>query len=188
MATEAKPAEAEAGPKDEVDVVRAAIYFLGILLVGLGAVLWVLRGLRDDYRLAVEFGEKNLRNMAVQYDGVRGLLKQYKESGADEARRETRSWLKQRFTAAGIQDGQVETQKWNDRPSKDFIEHYVDVVVRGVTQAQAVHFLWNVEKVSPKMRTIEMKLARAAANNPPETDLWELRASFGYRVPRGMKE
>jgi len=50
-----------------------------------------------------------------------------------------------------------------------------------------VHFVWNVESVSPKMRTIEMKVTRTPPNNAPETDLWELRAKFGYREPRGMK-
>ena len=186
MAKEAEVPGVEA--KDEVDVVRAAIYFLGILLVGLVVVLYFLQQKRDALRAAVTYGEKNLRPMAAQYDQVQALVKQYRDSGADEALINIRSWLKQRFVQAGIQDGQVTTDKWNERPQKDFVEHYVPVVVKGVTLAQATHFLWNVEKVSPKMRTIESKLTRTPPNNAPETDLWELKASFGYRVPRGMKE
>jgi len=185
MATATAPEEKAA--KDDVDLVRAAIYFLGILLVGLGVVYWLLAGKRDQYLSAVEYGEKNMSNMATQYEMVRGLVKQYKDSGADEARKETATWLKQRYQGAGIDPKQVKTEKWNERPSKDFVEHYVDVIVSGIRLDQAVHFLWNVEKVSPKMRTIETKLSRSAPNNAPETDVWELRASFGYRVPRGVK-
>lgn len=185
MATETPPAEKAA--KDDVDLVRAAIYFLGILLVGLCVVYWLLAARRDRYLAAIEYGEKNMKAMAAQYDSVRGLVKQYKDSGADEARKETATWLKQRYQQAGIDPKQVKTEKWNERPSKDFIEYYVDVIVTGVRIEQAVHFLWNVEKVSPKMRTIETKVSRSAPNNAPETDVWELRASFGYRVPRGVK-
>jgi len=184
-AADAPPAEKAA--KDEVDLVRAAIYFLGILLVGLSAVYYLLAGKRDEYLSAIEFGEKNLKTMGSQYDSVRYLVKQYKDSGADEARRETATWLKLRYQQAAIDQKQVTTEKWNERPAKDYIEYYVDVIVKGVRMDQAIHFLWNVEKVSPKMRTIESKLSRNAPNNAPETDLWELRASFGYRVPRGLK-
>jgi len=186
MATETPAAEKAA--KDEVDLVRAATYFLGILLVGLCVVFWLLAGKRDEYLSSIEYGEKNLKTMAAQYDAVRALVKQYKDSGADEARKETATWLQLRYKQAGIDPKQVTTEPWKERPAKDYIEHYVDVVVKGIRQEQAIHFLWNVEKVSPKMRTIECKLSRAAPNNAPETDLWELRASFGYRVPRGMKE
>jgi hypothetical protein len=177
----------EPGPKDEVDVVRAAIYFLAILLAGLAAVFWVLRGRRDDYQKAIEGAAKTLPAMKPKYDAVTNLVKQYRDSGTDEAKSNPRTWLQQRYRLAGIQDGQVTTEKWNDRPSKDYVEHYVDVLVKGVRQDQAVHFLWNVESVSPKMRTIEMRLTRTPPNNAPETDLWELKASFGYREPRGLK-
>lgn len=177
----------EPAAKDEVDFVRAAIYFLGILLLGLGAVYAVLLHQRDEFRAAVQYGEKNLRLMDVQYEQVSALLKQYEESGADEAEKQTRTWLKQRYGAAGIQDGQVVTESWHEKPQREYLERGVDVVVKNVRRDQAVHFLWNVEKVSPKMRTIEMKLTRQAPANAPETDNWELRASFGYRVPRGMK-
>lgn len=185
MATETPPAEKAA--KDDVDLVRAAIYFLGILLVGLCVVYWLLAGKRDQYLSAIEYGEKNMKAMATQYETVRGLVKQYKDSGADEARKETATWLKLRYQQAGIDQKQVKTDPWKDKPSKDFIEHDVDVTVKDVRLDQAVHFVWNVEKVSPKMRTIEAMLTRTAPNNAPETDLWELRASFGYRVPRGVK-
>jgi hypothetical protein len=185
MAAETPPAEKPA--KDDVDLVRAAIYFLGILLVGLCVVYWLLAGRRDQYLSAIEYGEKNLKAMATQYETVRGLVKQYKDSGADEARRETATWLKLRYQQAGIDQKQVKTDPWKDRPSKEFIENYVDVTVKDVRLDQAVHFLWNVEKVSPKMRTIESTLTRTAPNNAPETDLWELRASFGYRIPRLAK-
>jgi hypothetical protein len=180
---------APAGPKakDDIEVVRLAIWFLAVLLAALGAVWWMLASKRDQFLAAVEFGEKNMPAMATQYESVRGLVKQYKDTGADEARKETATWLKQRYQNAGIDPKQVKTEKWNDRPSKDFIEYYVDVIVGGVRLDQAVHFLWNVEKASPKMRTIESKVSRAAPSNAPETDLWELRASFGYRVPRGTK-
>lgn len=180
--------EAEVGAKDDVDIVRAAIYFLGILLVGLGVVLYVLQGRRDDFRRSVDSAAKNLPAMAVRYDAVRALLKQYKDSGADDARNHTLTWLQARYQPAGIQTTQVSVEKWSERPSKDYIEYFVDVIVKGVPESQAVHFLWNVEKVSPKMRTIETKLTRTPPNNAPETDLWELKATFGYRVPRGMKE
>lgn len=185
MAT-ATPAPEKAA-RDDIDLVRAAIYFLGTILVLLGVVYWVLAGQRDRYLTATDFGEKNLKAMATQYDAVRGLLKQYKDSGADEARKETATWLKQRYQGAGIDPKQVKTEKWNERPSKEYIEYYVDVIVTGVRLDQAVHFLWNVEKVSPKMRTIESKVSRTAQNNAPEGDIFELRASFGYRVPRGAK-
>jgi hypothetical protein len=181
-----EPAAGDA-PKDEVDFVRAAIYFLGILLLGLGAVYAVLLHQRDGFRASVQYGEKNLKAMDTQYEQVGSLLKQYKDSGADEAEKQTRTWLQQRYKAAGIQDGQVATESWKDKPQRDYMERYVDVVVKGVRRDQAVHFLWNVEKVSPKMRTIEMKLSRQAPANAPETDLWELRASFGYRVPRAVR-
>lgn len=173
--------------KDDVDLVRAAIYFLGILLVGLCVVYYLLAAKRDQYLSSIEYGEKNMKTMAAQYEAVRGLVKQYKDSGADEARKETATWLKLRYQQAGIDPKQVKTEKWNERPSKDYIESYVDVIVTGVRLEQAVHFVWNVEKVSPKMRTIETKISRSAPNNAPETDLWELRSSFGYRVPRGAK-
>jgi len=174
-------------PKDEVDFVRVAIYFLGILIVGLGALYAVLLHQRDSFRSSVQYAEKNLKGMDTQYEQVTALLKQYKDSGADEAEKQTRTWLQQRYKAAGIQDGQVATESWKDKPQRDYLERYVDVVVKGVRRDQAVHFLWNVEKVSPKMRTIEMKLNRQAPANAPETDLWELRASFGYRVPRAAR-
>jgi hypothetical protein len=180
--------KAEEGAKDEVDVVRAAIYFLAILLVGLGVVLWVLQGKRDEYRRSLDYAAKSLPSMAARYDAVRALLKQYKDSGADDARNHTLTWLQARYLPAGIQIPQVAVEKWNERPSKDYIEYFVDVIVKGVPESQAVHFLWNVEKVSPKMRTIETRLTRTPPNNAPETDLWELKATFGYRVPRGMKE
>jgi hypothetical protein len=93
---------AEKAAKDEVDLVRAAIYFLGILLVGLGAVYYLLSGKKDQYLGAVEYGEKNLKTMAAKYDSVRALVKQYKESGAGEARNETATWLKLRYQQAGI--------------------------------------------------------------------------------------
>jgi hypothetical protein len=186
MAKEA--AEPGTVAKDEVDVVRAAIYFLGILLVGLVVVLFFLREKRDDLRDAVAWGTKSLPEMAGQYDEVRSRVKLYRDSGADEALREIRTWLQQRTRTAGIQDGQVTTEKWSVRAQRDHEEHYVPVVVKGVTLAQATHFLWNVEKVSPKMRTIDLTLRRTAPNNAPETDLWEVKASFGYRVPRGLKE
>lgn len=180
--------EKDEGAGDEVDVARAAIYFLGILLLGLVVVLFVLWSKRDEYRTAVEYGERNLKKMAVTYDQVKGLLKQYGDSGAEVARRSTQTWLKDRYTNANIQDSQVTTEKWSERPSKDHIEHSVDVVVKGVQRQHAIQFLWNVEKMSTKMRTIEMKLVRTAPNNQPEADVWELRATFGYRVPRGMKD
>lgn len=177
----------EPGPKDEVDVVRAAIYFLAILLAGLAAVFWVLKGRRDDYRRSLEFAEKMLPDLKPRYDAVTNLVKQYRDSGADEAKTNPRTWLQQRYRLAGIQDGQVSTEKWGERPAKDYVEYYVDVLVKGIRQDQAVHFVWNVESVSPKMRTIELKLNRTPPNNAPDTDLWELKASFGYREPRGMK-
>lgn len=175
-------------PRDEVDVLKAAIWFLAIVLAGLGAVLVLLMRQRDGFLAAVEYGEKNLKTTATQYDDVRRLIKQYRDSGADEARKETRSWLQQRYKAAGIQDGQVKTEKWSEKPAKDYVENFVDVVVTGVRRDQAVHFLWNVERVSPKMRTIEMTLRRTAPANAPESDVWELKSAFGYRVPRGFKE
>jgi hypothetical protein len=184
----AEKAGAAEGAKDEVDVVRAAIYFLGILLVGLSVVLWVLLRQRDAFRDAVSYGDKNLKAMAAQYEGVAGLLKQYKESGADEARRETRTWLGGRFKAAGIPEGKVITESWKERPQKEFIENYVDVVVKDQPLDRLVHFLWNVERMSTKMRTIEMRLSRSAPNNAPETDNWELKAAFGYREPRGRRD
>jgi len=120
-------------------------------------------------------------------------VKQYKDSGADEARKETRTWLKARYTQAGIRDDQVKTEKWGERPFKDYIEYYVDVTVgsgkdMAIRQEQAVHFLWNVEKVSPKMRTIACKFIRTSPSTAPETDQFELRATFGYRVPKGLKD
>jgi hypothetical protein len=187
MAEEAKAAGAE-GAKDDVDVVKVAVWFLLVLLVGLTAVLFVLQKYRDDFRAAVEFGEKNLKETAGKYDAVKGLLKTYKDSGADEARRETRTWLKARYTAAGINDGQVTTLKWQEKPSKDYMENFVDVVLKDVPREKAIHFLWNVENMSTKMRTIEMTLRRTPPNTAPEADVWELKASFGYRVPRGFKE
>jgi hypothetical protein len=173
--------------KDEVDLVRAAIWFLGILIVGLGGVYAVLLRQRDGYREAVQYGEKNLKAMAVQYDQVAALLKQYEESGADEAEKATRTWLQQRYRAAGIQDGQVATENWKDKPQRDHLERAVDVVVKNVRRDQAVHFLWNVEKVSPKMRTLSLQLRRQGPANQPEADNWELKASFGYRVPRAAR-
>ena len=183
MADEAKPAEAT----DEVDVVRAAIWFFGILIVGLGVVYAFLLNQRDAHRTAIQYGEKNLKGMASQYDQIQALLKQYKESGAEEARVTPRTWLKARYQAAGLQDGQVATEKWSERPQKDYSEWYLEVVLKNVRRDQAVHFLWNVEKVSPKMRTIEMKMDRRAPPTAPETDNWDLRVSFGYRVPRGVR-
>jgi len=183
MAEEREEPEA----KDEVDIVRAAIYFLAILIVGLGVVYVILRGQRDDLLEAIQYGEKNLKPMAGQFDQINGLLKQYKESGAEEARVTPRTWLQARYKAAGIQDGQVITEKWSERPQREYSEWHLEVIVKNIRRDQAAHFVWNVEKVSPKMRTIEMKLTRAAPGNAPETDNWELRASFGYRVPRGMR-
>ncbi len=173
---------------DEVDVARAATYFLGILLAGLVGVLFLLQSKRDEFRDAVSYGEKNLKKMAGQYDGVRGLLKEYTLSGADEAERNTNGWLKQRYSNAGIQDAQVTTERWTDRPKKDYVERLVNVVVKGVQRQQAVQFIWNVEKMSTKMRTIEMKLNRTAPNNNREADVWELRVAFGYRVPRSARD
>jgi hypothetical protein len=187
MAGEEQAAPA-AEARDEVDLARAAIYFLAILLVGLLVVYWVLGQQRDKYREAVDFGSRNLPSMAGQYDAVRGLLKQYKDSDAGEARNSTRTWLQQRYKNAGIPDTAVSTEKWNERAAKEYSEWYVDVVVKGQTRERLVHFLWNVERMSSKMRTIEMKLTRVAPANAAETDNWDLRASFGYRVPRGFKE
>jgi hypothetical protein len=183
MAEEAAPA-----PKEDVDVLKATVWFLLCLVPGLAGVWWLLSSQRDAYRAAVEAGEKNLKAMAPQYDQVVGLLRQYKDSGSDEARTSTRTWLKQRFTQAGIADSQVTTEKWRERPARDHVEHYVEVVVKGVRIEQAMHFLWAVEKVSPKMKPILVKLSRNAPANAPETDAWELRAEFGYRVPRGTRE
>lgn len=189
MAEETGTGGAAEAAKDEVDVLKAAIGFLAIVLVGLGGVLYFLVRQRDGLRAAVEYGEKNLKATAAQYDSVRGLIKQYKDSGADEARRETASWLKGRYSAAGIQDSQVSTTgKWDDRPAKEYVENSVDVTVKNLRREQAVHFLWNVERMSPKMRTIEMTLRRTAPPTAPESDVWELKASFGYRVPRGFRE
>ena len=185
MATETPPAGTAA--KDDVDLVRAAIYFLGILLVGLCVVYWLLAGKRDQYLSAIEYGEKNMKGMATQYEAVRSLVKHYKDSGADEARKETATWLKLRYQQAGIDAKQVKTDPWQDKSMKDYSENWVEVIVKDIRLDQAVHFLWNVEKVSPKMRTIGSTLTRSAPNNAPETDLWELRASFGYRIPRGAK-
>ena len=178
----------EKGGGDEADVVRAAIYFLIVLLVGLVVVLLFLRGKRDDFREAVQYGEKNMKKMAATYDGVRGLLKEYETSHADEAQTSTSTWLKQRYSAALIQDAQVTVEPWKNRPSKDFVENYVDVVVKATARQNAVQFLWNVERSSTKMKTIEMSLKRAAPNNQPDADIWDLHATFGYRVPRGLKE
>jgi hypothetical protein len=187
VATEREAPDDGAEEKDEVDFVRAAIYFLGILLVGLGAVYAVLLHQRDGFREAVAYGEKNLKEMAARYDQVAALLKQYEESGADEAEKATRTWLQQRYKAAAIPDGQVITESWKDKPQRDHLERYVDVVVKNVRRDQAIHFLWNVEKVSPKMRTINLQLRRQGAANQPEADNWELKASFGYRIPRAAR-
>lgn len=186
MAEEAKTADG-AEAKDDVDVVKVAIGFLSFLLVGLAVVLVVLMKHRDGFRAAVEYGEKNLPTTAKQYDSVKGLLKTYKDSGAEKARSETRTWIQDRARAAGISDNQVTTQKWDDKPAKDYLEIWVDVVVKDVRRDQAVHFLWNVENMSTKMKTVGMTLRRTDSKTP-EADVWELKASFGYRVPRGFKE
>ena len=186
--TEEATAPAAEDAKDEVDLARAAIYFLVILIVGLLVVQWFLVRRRDQYRDAVEFGLKNLQPMAAQYDAVRGLIRQYRESGADEAMKETRSWLEQRAKAAGIPVNALTTEKWQPKSSRDYVENFVNVVVKGQPRDRLVHFVWNTERMSTKMKTIEMKIARNAPNNAPETDNWDLRVSFGYREPRGIKE
>ncbi len=191
MADEAGPppgGEAKAGA-DEVDVVRATIYFLCVLLAGLGVVYLVLLSKRDGFREAVAWGEKDGKRLAGTYDEVKGLLKEYENSRATEARRNTQTWLKARYENADIQTEKVVVDPWSERPSKDHVEHCVNVTVKGVPRRNAVQFLWNVERMSTKMRTIEMKLTRVPpSNTQPEADVWDLKATFGYRVPRGMKE
>ena len=183
----APAADREGG--DEMDFVRAAIWFMGFLLAGFVGVLFVLGHQRDQHREAVAFGEKNLKKMAATYESVKGLLKEYENSHADEVRKNTQTWLGDRYKNAGIQPGQVVVDPWKAAPSKDYIEHSVQVTMKGITRAQAVSFLWSVERMSTKMRTIESKLTRTLqSNQSPETDNWELKASFGYRAPRGMKE
>lgn len=187
----AEPLPGDAAPKaegEDVDVVRATIYFLAILLAGLGVVYLVLLSKRDGYREAVAWGEKNGRLLAGTYDGVKGLLKEYENSHADEALKNLQGWLKQRYAAADIQDNQVGTDKWGSQLFKDSVEWYVKVKVKNVPRRNAVQFVWNVERMSTKMRTIEMTLKRTAPAGQPEADVWELGATFGYRVPRGMKE
>ncbi len=186
--TESAGAPVAEDAKDEVDLARAAIYFLVILLAGLLVVFGFLVKHRDQFREAVDYGARSLPAMADQYDKVRGLLKQYKESGADEARKETRTWIEQRAKAANIPGNAVTTEKWQDKPLKDYVENFVPVVVRGQPRDRLIHFAWNVERMSTKMKTIEMKLTRVAPNNAPETDVWDMRVSFGYREPRGAKE
>lgn len=188
MAEEKAEGAAKEGGGDEVDVARAAIWFLGILLVGLVGVLLLLRSKRDQFQEAVAYGEKNLKRMAAQYDGVKGLLKEYRESDADEAERNYNTWFKQRYSNAGIQDGQVTVEGWKEKPTKEFLEKFVPVTVKGIRMDQAVQFVWNVERMSTKFRTIDLKLTRTAPNNTPEADVWELRASFGYRIPRLVRE
>ena len=190
-----EPAGAEAAPAadreggEEMDFVRAAIWFMGFLLAGFVVVLLVLVNKRDQHRDAVAFGEKNLKKMAATYESVKGLLKEYENSHADEVRKNTQTWLGDRYKNAGIQPAQVVVDPWKATPAKDYIEHFVAVKVKGITRLQAVSFLWSVERMSTKMRTIEMSLSRTLqSNQPPETDAWELKASFGHRVPRGMKE
>jgi len=187
MTEPARPA-APAGDGDEVDVVRAAIYFLGILLVGLVVVLGVLLHLRDGYREAVGEGEKRLPELARTYDQVRRLLKSYQEGKAEQARKETQTWMKERYGAAQIADGQVAIGPWRSRPTKDYDENAVQVTIDGVSREIAMHFVWNVERVSTKMRTLDLRLRRTTGVKDAEADSWKLVVTFGYRVPRGFKE
>ena len=96
--------------------------------------------------------------------------------------------MKERYTNAGIQQGQVTINPWKEKATRDYVEHSVEIVVKDVPRDKAVRLLWSVEQVSTKMRTIESRFRRTAPNNSPETDVWTLNATFGYRVPRGFKE
>ena len=181
---------------DETDFLRAAIWFMGFLLAGFVVVFLVLVHKRDQHREAVALGEKiqknnetTLKNMATNYESVKGLIKEYENSHAEEVQKNLQSWLGERYKTAGIQTTQVVAEPWKDTRSKEYIEYYVPITMKGITRQQAISFVWSVERVSTKMRTIELKLTRQVqANQPPETDVWELKVSFGYRVPRGVKE
>ncbi|MHC4820157.1 MAG: hypothetical protein ACYTDX_00380 [Planctomycetota bacterium] len=171
--------------EDDIDIVRALIYFLGILLVGLVVVVWLLQGKRDEFTNAVQYSERELPKLAKQYEEIRGLLREYAEGDAGDARDKTATWMRERYSAAAIQPSQVTINPWKNRPYREYEENGVKVVVKGIPRENAMRFVWNVERISTKMRTISMRLNRAAPRDQPEADLWDLTVEFGYRVPRG---
>jgi hypothetical protein len=184
--SDAKPA-ADA-PEDEADLVRASVYFMAFLLLGLIGVTAILISQRDTKRAAVDAASESAPKLAQTYDQVRKLLAKYKEGGAGQARYETQTWMSERYTSARIDHGQVSIGEWRNRPQKEYEENSLQVTIKGVSRVQAVQFVWNVERVSTIMRTIEMKLTRSGGRDDVEADKWDLVVTFGYRVPKGFKE
>ncbi len=180
----ARPGEQE----EDLDLVRATIWFLGILLVGLLVVVWALERRAESFQKAVEAAKEAGPKMAHDFDQVRKLLARYKEGGAGQARFATQTWMAERYGNARIGDAQVGIEQWRNRPTKEYVENYLKVNVKGITREQALHFVWNVERVSTIMRTIDLKLSRAGGRDEPEADKWDMVVTFGYRVPPGFAE
>jgi len=189
-----KPPEAAApAARDPIDAVRALIYFLAILLVGLGVVVYLLVQRRDAVRASTSRGDGFAKDLNTTYGQVEGLLKSYSESGAGEARERTTEWLTKRHEVAGIDQKQVRIDPWKNRRKveggeKPFEENYLRVRVTGVPREKAMQFVWNVERQSTMMRSLSLKLERTTGKDiAPEADVWNVDILFGYRVS-GRKE
>jgi hypothetical protein len=183
-----KAAAPESEEKEDLDLVRLLVPFLGFFLLFLLGITWYLGRQRDALQLAVTEGQKKLPGLATAYQDIEQLVGTFRQGNAGLARSDTASWMKERYTAAGIQASQVTLDPWKAVPRKDYEEHYVRVVVRGIPREKALHFLWNVERATTKLRTVTMKLDRSGGRQAPEADIWDLTVTFGYRIPRGAKE
>ena len=167
-----------------------------------GGVVWYVQKRSDELERAVNSTRGNPENpasgllpkLAQAKSDVQAMLGVYEKNKEDEARLSGITWFTTIYERKGIADASIQLGAWKvppaDGPDGNCWEERYDMKVSNkqpLKREEIGKFLFEIERSSTRMRTIELSIQRNGKEDQQEEDAWTGSILVGYRRPK-MKE